>query len=283
MNIPFLKMHGAGNDFVVIDARKWDKKISSDMAIKLADRRFGIGCDQVVILETSQRADVFMRLFNADGDEIGACGNASRCVAKLICEEKSVAEMTLETLAGVLHAKREEDGYTVNMGQPKWDWRDIPLSESRNTLHLGLEEGILMDPVAINIGNPHMIFFVRDITLVNLAQLGPKLEHHPLFPKRVNVSAAQIIHAQHIRIKTWERGAGLTLACGSAACASVVAGVRRELCARNVQVDVPGGSLQIDWKNAERNATEKEGTNNGYVLMTGPAHIVYEGNITLHD
>ncbi len=224
------------------------------------------------------RADVFMRLFNADGDEIGACGNASSCIAKLICEEKSVSEMTLETLAGVLSAKREEDGYTVNMGEPKWQWRDIPLSESRNTLHLGLEEGILMDPVAINIGNPHMIFFVRDIDKVNLAVLGPKLEYHPLFPARVNVSAAQVLSPVHLRIKTWERGAGLTLACGSAACASVVAGVRRELCTRVAQVDVPGGSLQIYWRAAEKNAAS-----NGYVLMTGPAQTVFEGNITLHE
>lgn len=278
MNIPFLKMHGAGNDFVVIDTRSWKNKLTSKLAIKLADRRFGIGCDQVVALEKSERADVFMRLFNADGDEIGACGNASRCIAKLICEEKSVSEMTLETLAGVLSAKREEDGYTVNMGEPKWEWRDIPLSESRNTLHLGLEEGILMDPVAINIGNPHMIFFVRDIDNVNLAILGAKLEHHPLFPTRVNVSAAQIVTPDHLRIKTWERGAGLTLACGSAACASVVAGVRRELCARKAQVDVPGGTLNIDWR-----ATEKGLAGNGHVLMTGPAQTVFEGNITLHE
>lgn len=271
MTLSFLKMHGAGNDFVVVDARK-GKPLDAALAAKLADRRFGIGCDQVVVLEHSKHADVFMRLFNHDGSEIGACGNASRCVGMLMMDETGKPEVTIETLAGVLQATRAEEGIAVDMGEPKWEWRDIPLSESRNTLHLGLQEGALMDPVSISIGNPHMIFFVRDIEMIDLGKAGPKLEHNPLFPKRVNVSVVKILSPEHLVMKTWERGAGLTLACGSAACASVVAAVRREVGARKAQVDVPGGTLHIEWK---------AGEGNGRVLMTGPAQTVFEGTISL--
>jgi diaminopimelate epimerase len=270
MKIDFLKMHGAGNDFVVVDARG-GLTIDAGMAEKLADRRLGIGCDQVVVLEKSKHADVFMRLFNHDGSEIGACGNASRCVGQLLFEESGKKNATIETLAGVLNAERAEDGVRVDMGEPKWEWKDIPLSESRNTLHLGLAEGMLMDPVAVNIGNPHMIFFVRDVDMVDLAKLGPKLEHDPLYPKRCNVSVVKVISPEHLKIRTWERGAGLTLACGSAACASVVAGVRREICQRIATVDVPGGTLQINWQ---------QGEGNGRVLMTGPSAKVFSGTIT---
>lgn len=271
MQIPFLKMHGAGNDFVIVDART-SGAIDAKCAVALADRRFGVGCDQVVVLETSQKADVFMRLFNHDGGEIGACGNASRCVGQLLIEETGKQAITIETLAGVLQASRADAGITVDMGEPKWEWQDIPLAESRNTLHLGLQEGMLMDPVTINIGNPHMIFFVRDIDMVDLGKVGPKLEHNPLFPQRVNVSVVRVLAEDHLVMKTWERGAGLTLACGSAACASVVAAVRRELGARKATVDVPGGTLHIEWK---------QGAGNGSVLMTGPAARVFEGTITL--
>lgn len=271
MNIDFLKMHGAGNDFVVVD-RRAQSPLSAEHARKLADRRFGVGCDQVVVLEQSKHADVFMRLFNNDGSEIGACGNASRCVGQLLFEESGKKSATIETLAGILTAERAEDGVRVDMGEPKWEWKDIPLSESRNTLHLGLQEGMLMDPAAINIGNPHMIFFVRDTEMVDLAKCGPKLEHDPLFPKRTNVSVVKVIGEDHLKMKTWERGAGLTLACGSAACASVVAGARRELCKREATVEVPGGTLYIQWV---------AGEGNGRVLMTGPAARVFAGKITL--
>ncbi len=271
MQLNFLKMHGAGNDFVVVDRRD-AASLDAEQAKKLADRRFGVGCDQVVVLEKSKHADVFMRLFNNDGSEIGACGNASRCVGQLVIDETKKKSITIETLAGVLEATRAEEGITVDMGEPKWEWSDIPLSESRNTLHLGLQEGMLMDPVAVNIGNPHMIFFVRDVDMVDLARLGAKLEHDPLFPKRANVSVVKLLAEDHLVMRTWERGAGLTLACGSAACASVVAGVRRELCKRQATVDVPGGTLQIDWK---------AGEGNGRVLMTGPAAKVFEGVISL--
>jgi diaminopimelate epimerase len=271
MQLPFLKMHGAGNDFVVID-RRGQTPLDPALAQRIADRRFGIGCDQVVVLEPSQKANVFMRLYNADGGEISACGNASRCVAMLIAQEKKAAHVTIETRAGILDAEISTTGITVMMGEPKWEWREIPLSESRNTLHLGLQEGALLDPVAVSIGNPHMVFFVRDADAVPLEKAGAKLEHDPLFPERANVSAVQILAPDHLKIRTWERGAGLTLACGSAACASVVAGVRRELCERNVRVDVPGGTLRIDWR---------AGDGNGKVFMTGPAEKVFEGTITL--
>lgn len=271
MKLDFLKMHGAGNDFVVVDARK-GTPVDAALAMRLADRRFGVGCDQVVVLEASKHADLFMRLFNADGSEIGACGNASRCVGQLLFEETGKKTATIETLAGVLSAERAEEGVTVDMGEPKWEWADIPLAESRNTLHLGLQEGILMDPVAINIGNPHMVFFVRDIDMVDLAKFGPKLEHDPLYPKRANVSVVKVVDEGHLRMKTWERGAGLTLACGSAACSAVVAGVRRELCKREATVEVPGGTLQINWKTGE---------GNGRVLMTGPAAKVFSGTFDL--
>ena len=271
MKRSFLKMHGAGNDFVVLDARQ-TSPIDSQTAKALADRRLGIGCDQVVVLEPSQKADVFMRLFNADGSEIGACGNASRCVGQLLFAETGKASATIETRAGVLTAEKAGEGVTVDMGEPKWEWRDIPLAESRNTLHLGLAEGALMDPVAVNIGNPHMIFFTRDIGMIDLGKPGPVLEHDPLFPQRANVSVVQVKTENHLVMKTWERGAGLTLACGSAACAAVVAGVRRELCKREARVDVPGGTLQIHWVSGE---------GNGRVLMTGPAATVFEGSIEL--
>ena len=271
MNIPFLKMHGAGNDFVVVDRRN-ATPIDAATATKLADRRFGVGCDQVVVLEPSSKADVFMRLFNHDGSEIGACGNASRCIGQLLMDETGKAKASIETLAGVLEATRADTGITVDMGEPKWEWRDIPLAESRNTLHLGLQEGMLMDPVSINIGNPHMIFFVRDIDMVDLAKSGPKLEHDALFPQRVNVSVVKVLSEDHFVMKTWERGAGLTLACGSAACATVVAAVRREIGVRKATVDVPGGRLFIEWN---------AGEGNGKVLMTGPAAKVFEGSIEL--
>lgn len=271
MDIPFLKMHGAGNDFVVVD-RRGLPPLDAELAVSLADRRFGVGCDQVVVLENSDKADIFMRLFNHDGSEIGACGNASRCVGLLLIEEKGRDTVTIETLAGVLEAKQAKEGITVDMGEPKWEWNDIPLAESRNTLHLGLQEGVLLDPVAVSIGNPHMIFFVRDVEKVDLGRVGPGLEHHPLFPARVNVSVVQVIAPDHLVMRTWERGAGLTLACGSAACSSVVAAVRREMGVRKARVDVPGGTLFIEWV---------QGEGNGRVLMTGPAEKVFEGTITL--
>ncbi|MEJ0009552.1 MAG: diaminopimelate epimerase [Alphaproteobacteria bacterium] len=270
---PFLKMHGTGNDFVVLDGRKRAVSIDSASAKRIADRHFGIGCDQLVVLGESKKADVFMRIFNSDGSEISTCGNASRCVADLLMREGNVAQATIETAAGLLVGMRAEgDSVTIDMGEPKWEWRDVPLSESRNTLHLGIAEGLLMDPVAISMGNPHAIFFVRDLHHIRLGEWGPKLEHDRLFPQRANISAVQVVSPEYIKMAVWERGTGLTLACGSAACAAVVAGVRREILERKVEVDLPGGRLSVEWR---------PGEGNGRVLMTGPVAYVFNGEIEL--
>lgn len=294
MKILFQKMHGTGNDFVVIDARtndvipshdgiplsKWqeiprharDDGIERDdnaWAKRICDRRLGIGCDQLVVIDNAKNADAYMHIYNADGSKISTCGNASRCVGDILMRELKKNEIAIETGAGIIKAKRiNVADVQVDMGEPKWDWQQIPLSESRNTLHLGLEEGGLMDPVAVNIGNPHAIFFVRDTHFVRIAEWGKKLEVNSLFPERANISAVQVVDTHHLRMKVWERGTGETLACGSAACAAVVAGVRRELCARKVSVELPGGTLDIEWN---------QGEGNGRVLMSGPVAYVFEG------
>jgi diaminopimelate epimerase len=270
---PFLKMHGTGNDFVLLDGRTLRVSLSKDEVIRLADRHFGVGCDQLVVLGESETADAFMSIYNADGSEIATCGNATRCVADFLMNEGGKAEASIETKAGVRKGWRAENGdVTVNMGNPRWEWKEVPLSESRNTLHLGIEEGLLADPVAISMGNPHMIFFVRDLAHIKLREWGPKLEHHPLFPERANVSAVQVINESTLKMAVWERGTGITLACGSAACAAVVAGMRRGLCGPKVEVTLPGGALTIDWQHSE-DATH------GEVLMSGPVAYVFEGAI----
>lgn len=272
MKTPFLKMHGTGNDFVVLDGRAQKLNITNDVAKRLADRHFGIGCDQLVVLEKSDKADVFMRIFNSDGGEIATCGNATRCVADFIMNETGKPTASIETKAGVRAGNRADDGsVVVNMGTPHWEWNDIPLSESRNTLHLGLEEGLLMNPVAVSMGNPHAVFFVRDLNHIRMSEWGPKLEKNPLFKEGANISAVQVLSENRIRMVVWERGTGLTMACGSAACAAVVAGVRRELTGRNVEVELPGGTLNIEWK----------ATDVGNVLMRGPVAYVFNGEIEI--
>ena len=275
MKIPFLKMHGTGNDFVLLDGRAQSLNLTQEQVLRLADRHFGIGCDQLVVLGPSQAADAFMTIYNADGSEISTCGNATRCVADFLMKERAAPEATIETKAGIRKGWRAEDGaVTVNMGSPRWEWREVPLAESRNTLHLGLEEGLLADPVAISMGNPHMIFFVRDLAHIRLREWGAKLEHHPLFPERVNVSAVQIINPTTLNMGVWERGTGITLACGSAACAAVVAGVRRGICEAKAEVTLPGGKLTIDWQNSDAH-------DHGEVLMSGPVAYVFEGTIEI--
>ncbi len=257
-------MHGAGNDFVVIDNRKGGLP-ALDWG-KLADRHFGIGCDQVVILQNSDKADVLMRIFNADGGEVESCGNASRCVAWLIGKETG-KPVRIHTLAGVIEASIAKDAQvTINMGPPRLDWNEIPLSEPKDTLHLGIASDALKDPVGVNMGNPHMVFFVSDALAVPLATLGPALEHHPLFPERANVGVAQVDAKDKITLHVWERGAGLTLACGTGACAALVAAHRRNLTGRKATVQLPGGVLFIEWRESD-NA----------VLMTGPAAVSFKG------
>lgn len=276
MTLPFLKLHGTGNDFVLLDARTKDIRLTKEQVMRLSDRHFGVGCDQLLVLKKSDKAEAFMQIFNADGSEISTCGNATRCVVDFLMNESGKPTATIETTAGIRSGRRAENGdVEVNMGAPRLDWRAIPLSESRNTLHLGLELGLLADPVAVNMGNPHAIFFVRDLAHIKLEQWGPELENHRLFPERANISAVQVIDDSHIKMVVWERGTGITLACGSAACAAVVAGVLREKTNAKCSVTLPGGTLEVEW--------QRTADNGGNVLMRGPVAQVFRGEISLES
>ena len=250
MSLSFRKMHGLGNDFVVIDARARPVQLSKQILERLADRRFGVGCDQVIVIEPPRHegVDAFMAIYNPDGSESGACGNATRCVAALLMQESAQGAARIETISGILPALAAGNDVTVDMGAPRLDWADIPLAQEADTLHLPIELGPLTDPVAVSMGNPHLVFFVDDVSAIDLPTLGPKLEHHPLFPKRTNVEIVQVISRDVLRMRVWERGAGITLACGSGACATLVAAARRGLSARKAEVQLEGGSLLIDWK-----------------------------------
>jgi diaminopimelate epimerase len=271
--IPFRKMNGLGNDFVVLDARTRALPLSPVMVRAIADRKEGIGCDQVVALEPSREADVFMRIWNADGGEVGACGNAARCVAALLADEMSARDISIETESGVIVASVNADrSVTIDMGTPRFAWNEIPLAEpfddTRAIAIEGLDDQTLLSPSAVNVGNPHCLFFVDDVEAHDLARLGPMLERHPLFPERANISLVQVVGPSHLKLRTWERGAGLTRACGTAACAAAVAAARRDLAGRKVRVSLPGGDLLIEWR-------EKD----GHVLMTGPYALDYEATL----
>jgi diaminopimelate epimerase len=267
--IPFLKMHGLGNDFVVLDNRRAAIAVDAAAARALADRRTGIGCDQVILLEPPRhpQAQVLMRIHNPDGSEAEACGNATRCVADLIRRETGDPQMQIETLAGLLEAEALADGrVAVDMGAVRTDWREIPLSRPMDTEHVDLTLGPLSSPVCTNIGNPHATFFVDDAEAIDLAALGPVLEHHPLFPQRANIGVAVIRDRANIRLRVWERGAGITRACGSGACAALVAAHRRGRAGRQAAVMLDGGVLEIAWRE------------DGHVLMTGPVSLSFEGS-----
>ncbi len=267
---PFVKMHGAGNDFVVLDLRDGTAAPCARTAARIADRHRGVGCDQLVIVTPSPAglADYGLAFLNGDGSESGACGNGTRCAAALLMEETGEAEISFESIAGVLDCQRNGDGsVAVDMGRPALDWQDIPLSEDRDTLHLGISEGPLADPAGVGMGNPHAVFFVDDAEAVPIAEIGPRLEHHRLFPERANIGVAQVKSRDRIRLRVWERGAGLTQACGSGACAAVVAAVRRSLTGRRVAVEVDGGELRIDWAEDD------------HVLMSGPTATSFRGTL----
>ena len=267
---PFIKMHGLGNDFVVVDARSQPFPLTDATARAIADRREGVGCDQLLILEppANGSADVFLRIRNHDGGEVGACGNGTRCVASLVMGELGRDAIVIETAAGLLQAKAAgADRVTVDMGAARLGWDEIPLSEERDTLHLDVTNGPLVDPVGVNMGNPHAVFFVDDVESLPLAELGPPLEHHPLFPERANIGAAQFIGPDRLRLRVWERGAGLTRACGSGACAAAVAAARRGLTGRKVEVVLDGGSLVVEWRE------------DGHVEMTGPVATAFTGEL----
>lgn len=264
--IPFIKMHGAGNDFVIIDARKNGFPLSTSAVIAASNRHTGIGCDQLIAIHPSSTADSVMQIFNADGSESASCGNATRCVAFLLMQESRKAQVTIETKAGILSATRVENGeIAVDMGIARLGWKDIPLAKELNTLHLGIGREELRDPVGVSMGNPHAVFFVPNIQVIDLARLGPLLEHDPLFPERANIGVAEILSPSEIRLRVWERGAGETLACGSGACAAVVAAHRRKLTLNMAKVHLPGGTLTIEWKA------------NGHVIMQGPVATSFTG------
>jgi diaminopimelate epimerase len=269
----FRKMNGLGNDFVVLDARVRPLALVAAQIAAIADRKSGIGCDQVIVLEPSDYADVFMRIWNADGGEVGACGNAARCVAALLVAERGSPHVSIETESGLLAATVSKNGRVIiDMGVPRFNWNEIPLSkpfDDTRAIELSSigDEG-LSAPSVVNVGNPHCIFFVDDVEAHDLARFGPALEHHPLFPARANISLAQVTGPNSLRVRTWERGAGLTKACGTAACAAAVAAVRRGLTGRNVTVTLPGGDLVIDWREGD-----------DHILMTGPFALDYQGTL----
>jgi len=272
--IPFRKMNGLGNDFVVLDARQKSIGIAPEDARRISDRAKGPGCDQVIVLEPSKTADLFMRIFNADGSEVEACGNAARCIALLVAEESGRSDVTVETRAGLLKAQVESsDSVVIDMGQPRFAWEDIPLAEPfADTTCIELQMGpidapVLHSPSVLNVGNPHAIFWVDDVEAYDLGRFGPLLENHPVFPERANISLAHVTARDALTLRTWERGAGLTQACGTAACAAAVAAARKGLTDRQVTVTLPGGNLFIDW-----NA-------NGHILMRGPAELEFEGTM----
>ena len=267
MRVEFIKMHGLGNDFVVLDARaRALPGIDSRIAAALANRHTGIGCDQLVLLEPSASADFRMRIFNHDGGEVGACGNATRAVALL-----NGSAARIETIGGMLEASPTDGGARVDMGMPRFEWDVIPLAYPMDTMTMPVGWDMLDNPGAVNVGNPHVIFFVEDADGVPLERLGPEIERDPLFPERVNVNVATIESRNRIRLRVWERGAGLTLACGTGACATAVMAMRRRLVDSSVTVALPGGELLIEWS---------EG---GSIRMTGPASESFRGSFEWSD
>ena len=266
MRVEFTKMHGLGNDFVVLDARAAPIAMAPGLARALADRRTGIGCDQVIVLVPSTSADLGMRIFNADGGEVESCGNAARAVTMLLGYPARI-----ETLGGMIAGEPEPGGATIDMGKPRFEWQDIPLAYAMDTLALPVGWEDLENPVAVNVGNPHVVFFVADCDAVDLERLGPQIEHDPLFPERINVNIATVSAPDRLKLRVWERGVGLTRACGTGACASAVAAIRRGLTGREVTIDLPGGALQIAWPMA------------GAVRMSGEASESYRGSFDLAD
>ena len=259
--LPFMKMHGLGNDFVVLDARRSGALPDAATVAAIADRHRGVGFDQLAVILPGQNADAKLVFFNADGSFSAACGNATRCVARFLMDESGARTLRLATDHAVLLAEDAGNGLTrVNMGPPVLDWAGIPLARDIDTLHLP----IAGDPVATGMGNPHMTFFVPDADGVDLASFGPPHEHHPLYPQRTNVEVVQVVSPDEIILRIWERGTGITLASGSCSCAAVVAAARRGLTGRRVRVNVPGGQLEIDWR--------EDG-----VWMTGPTAHVFDG------
>ena len=270
MSRPFLKMNGLGNDFVVVEAKSAPFQPTADEVRAIADRATGIGCDQLIAIEPTEGADARVRFWNADGEEVGACGNGTRCVGWLLMQSSGRDEAVIETAAGRLFAQRAgERLVSVDMGRPGLDWRDIPLAEAHDTRALDVtlfeHSAPAAPPGCVSMGNPHVVFFVPDIAAAPVETVGPAIERHPLFPQRVNVGFAQVEARDRIRLRVWERGAGLTKACGTGACAALVAAARRDLTGRSATVVVDGGELLIEWRDDD------------HVVMTGPAAVDFQG------
>jgi diaminopimelate epimerase len=274
--IDFRKMNGLGNDFVVVDVRARAVQFSPQTVRAIADRTDGVGCDQFILIEQPREGgDCFMGIRNADGGEVEACGNAARCIVSLMLEETGKSEVIVETLGATTRGWRATNGdITVDMGTPKLNWQDIPLSEEiQDTrgieLQIGpIDEPILHTPAVVNVGNPHAIFFVEDADAYDLEQIGPLLENHPMFPERANISLAEVIDRNHLRLRVWERGVGQTRACGTAACAAIVASARKALTERTATVTLPGGDLHLEWRETD-----------DHILMSGPAILDFDDTL----
>jgi diaminopimelate epimerase len=272
-NTPFVKMNGIGNEIVVVDVRSGAPVITPAEA-RAAASPSGAPYDQLMALYPPRTpgTDSFVRIYNNDGSEAGACGNGMRCVASIVAAATGEDAMTFETAAGLINCWKADGGqFTVDMGKPRFAWNEIPLAEEfRDTRAIELQIGpidkpVLHSPSAVNMGNPHAIFWVDDVNAYDLARFGPLLENHPIFPERANITLAHIVDRAHITMRTWERGAGLTKACGSAACATAVAAARLRRIERKVTMSLPGGQLQIEWRGDD------------HVLMTGPVEFEFEG------
>ena len=262
--LPFLKMHGLGNDFVIIDARATEILITAETARAIGHRNFGVGCDQLAVLTTSSEADVDVAFWNSDGSMAGACGNASRCIGRLIMEESGKGIVSLRTNRGILPVQDVDGNFlSVNMGQPQLSWSDVPLAKDVDLTMLPIDG----TPGAVGIGNPHCVFVVDDLESMDLPKLGAFYEHHALFPERTNVEFIKILDSQNIRMRVWERGGMITLACGSGACAAVVVAHRKGLTEREVTVHLDGGPLMISWRD--------DG-----VWMTGTTQLVFSGTLS---
>jgi len=272
----FLKMHGLGNDFAVFDARQSPLALSAADARAVADRRRGIGCDQIIVIEKDGAgADAFMRIYNADGGEVESCGNASRCIAKLLIEETGKDIVRMASRGGLMECRKAGDLVTVDYGPPQLDWREIPMAQAVDTLSFALpvenfSERSLDAAAALATGNPHLVLFVDDAEDAPVATLGPMVEHHPWFPKRTNVEFVEKLSDKEVRMRVWERGVGITEACGTGACASVVAAARRGITGRKVRVRLDGGVLDIEWRESD-----------DHILMTGPALLSFSGEVEI--
>jgi diaminopimelate epimerase len=262
MRRPFHKMHGLGNDFVIVDAREEPFDVTTSLARAIADRRAGVGCDQLIVLEPSESADLKMRIWNSDGGEVESCGNATRCVVQL------TGAKTIDSDGGLLRGEDLGAEVEVSIGEPRFGWEEIPLAYPVDTADVPMAWDGLQRPMAVNVGNPHLVFFVANPLDVDLHELGPRIEHDAAFPKRINVNVAQIAGSD-IYLKTWERGAGLTLACGTGACATAVAAIKSKRASSPVKVTMPGGSLTIAWEPGQP------------IRMRGAATHVFSGELDL--